>query len=395
MKPDIILNGDFISEQGLLVENGFLLIRNEQIEYAGEKRPQLDKAGTEIYKMPKGSTIIPGMIDVHIHGADGADAMDGTDEALTVMARALPREGTTSFLATTMTERLGHIELALRQTVSFMESQQIGSAEIIGIHLEGPFISEKRSGAQPREYIHKPSVDLFKEWQELARGHIKLVTLASEEPSGKELAAYLADNNVIASIGHSDASYEEVKEGIEAGISHVTHLFNGMRGIHHRDPGVAGAALLRKELMVEMIVDGVHARPEMIELAYRSTGPDRTILITDSMRAKGLRDGTYTLGGQHVSVKNNRAVLSDGTLAGSILSMNDAVKNMIQFTGCSIQDIVKMTSTNAAKELKIYNRKGSLTKGKDADVTVLTKDYDVFMTFCRGNLSYHREEDEG
>jgi N-acetylglucosamine-6-phosphate deacetylase len=394
MKPKVLLHGDYIDENGTIVHQGYLLIENGKLEYVGGVNPLKEDEKAEISEMPSGSIMIPGMIDIHIHGASGADMMDGTEEALSIMAKALPAEGTTSFLATTMTENPIHIEEALTQTAFFIEKQQPGSAEIVGIHLEGPFISPKRAGAQPKEFIEPPNIEQFKQWNERAKNHIRLVTLAPEMDGGLELASYLSTNGIIASIGHSDSTFEEVKEGIQYGISHVTHLFNGMRGMHHRDPGVAGAALIQSELNVEMIVDGVHASPEMTKLAYHSTESDRTILITDSMRAKGLGEGTYTLGGQQVTVKNGRAYLEDGTLAGSILSMNDAVKNMMKFTNCSIADIVKMTSVNAAKELKIYDKKGSLSKGKDADITVLTEDYDVFMTFCRGELAYRRKEEK-
>ncbi|RZT21930.1 N-acetylglucosamine-6-phosphate deacetylase [Fictibacillus sp. BK138] len=394
MKPKVLLHGDYIDENGTIVHQGYLLIENGKLEYVGGVNPLKEDEKAEISEMPSGSIMIPGMIDIHIHGASGADMMDGTEEALSIMAKALPAEGTTSFLATTMTENPIHIEEALTQTAFFIEKQQPGSAEIVGIHLEGPFISPKRAGAQPKEFIEPPNIEQFKQWNERAKNHIRLVTLAPEMDGGLELASYLSTNGIIASIGHSDSTFEEVKEGIQYGISHVTHLFNGMRGMHHRDPGVAGAALIQSELNVEMIVDGVHASPEMTKLAYHSTESDRTILITDSMRAKGLGEGTYTLGGQQVTVKNGRANLEDGTLAGSILSMNDAVKNMMKFTNCSIADIVKMTSVNAAKELKIYDKKGSLSKGKDADITVLTEDYDVFMTFCIGELAYRRKEEK-
>jgi N-acetylglucosamine-6-phosphate deacetylase len=393
MNQNILLNGTFIDEDGTTVANGFLLIKDGKIEYIGEKRPLLHSEDIESVVLPIGSMMIPGMIDVHIHGAAGADVMDGTKEALLKISNALPAEGTTSFLATTMTENLDHIKKALVQTGSFIEEQNADSAEMIGIHLEGPFISEKRAGAQPKEFIQQPNVELFKELQLLTHNHIKLVTLAPEIEGGFLLAAYLKETGCIASIGHSDSTFYEVKEGINAGISHVTHLFNGMRGMHHRDPGVAGAALIRKELKVEMIVDGVHASPEMIQLAYHSTGSDRTLLITDSMRAKGLGEGAYTLGGQHVTVKNGEAKLEDGTLAGSILKMDEAVRNMMKYTGCSLSDIVKMTSTNVAKELNIFHRKGSLSKGKDADITILSEDLEVLMTFCRGSLSYFRKEE--
>lgn len=391
MKPNILLVGDLINEEGQLVNNGYVWMKNDKIFHVGTSdSPSTDEEVIR-YNMPQGSIIIPGMIDIHIHGAAGADFMDGTQEALEIIAKHLPAEGTTSFLATTMTEETSVVHTALNTAAKFKKRSRSSAAEMLGIHLEGPFISPKRAGAQPPSFILEPDINLFKEFQKSADNQIKLVTLAPEMEGGLELAKYLSLQDVIASIGHSDSSFVEVKVGIDSGISHVTHLFNGMRGMHHRDPGVAGAALLQKELKVEMIVDGVHASPEMINLAYHSTGSERTILITDSMRAKGLGEGTYTLGGQQVTVSGDEARLTDGTLAGSILPMNIAVKNMMNYTQCSWSDIVKMTSENAAKELQIFERKGSLSVGKDADITVLTEEYDVLMTFCRGELVYHRK----
>ncbi|MED1862071.1 N-acetylglucosamine-6-phosphate deacetylase [Fictibacillus nanhaiensis] len=391
MKPNILLVGNLINEEGQLVKNGYLWIQKDKIHHVGPTNPFSPDAEVTRYDLPQDCIILPGMIDIHIHGAAGADFMDGTQEALEIVAKHLPAEGTTSFLATTMTEDTPVIHKALNAAANFIKQSQCSTAEMIGIHLEGPFISHKRAGAQPKSFILKPDVHHFKEFQKSASDLIKLVTLAPEMDGGLELTKYLSSQNVIASIGHSDSSFLEVKKGIESGVSHVTHLFNGMRGMHHRDPGVAGAALLQDELKVEMIVDGVHASPEMIRLAYQSTGSERTILITDSMRAKGLGEGTYTLGGQLVTVKADEARLIDGTLAGSILPMNVAVKNMMDYTHCSWSDIVKMTSENAAKELQIFEQKGSLSVGKDADITVFTEECDVLMTFCRGELMYHRK----
>ncbi len=388
MKPNILLIGNLINEEGQLVNNGYVWMKNDKIHYVGTTNPFSTDEDVIRFNMPQDSVIIPGMIDIHIHGAAGADCMDGTQEALEIISKHLPSEGTTSFLATTMTEETSVIHNALNTAANFMKQSRSSAAEMLGIHLEGPFISPKRAGAQPTPFIQRPDAHLFEELQKSADDQIKLVTLAPEMDGGLELTKYLSSQNVIASIGHSDSSFLEVKNGIEAGISHVTHLFNGMRGMHHRDPGVAGAALLQQELKVEMIVDGVHASPEMIRLAYHSTGPERTILITDSMRAKGLGEGTYTLGGQKVTVTGNEARLIDGTLAGSILPMNMAVKNMLDYTHCSWSDIVRMTSENAAKELRVFDRKGSLSVGKDADITVLTTECDVLMTFCRGELVY-------
>ncbi|UZJ80184.1 N-acetylglucosamine-6-phosphate deacetylase [Fictibacillus sp. KU28468] len=392
MKPLLLTGGTIYTENGEL-ENGYLIIKDQQIAEVGKGADALNLEDYDVLELPGKSSVVPGMIDLHIHGAAGADVMDGTEEALKTMAVTLPQEGTTGFLATTMTQGEKEIESALQNVREYMgKNNPPGEAEIIGLHLEGPFISPKRAGAQPLDHIKNPDVQLFQKWQELSGNAIKLVTLAPEEPGGYELSSYLKETGVVASIGHSDAVYEEVVKSIDSGVTHATHLYNGMRGLHHREPGVAGAILLHDEITTEIIVDGIHSRPEMVKFAYRNKGSERVVLITDSMRAKCMGNGSYTLGGQDVTVDGNEATLADGTLAGSILKMKDAARNMREFTGCSTEDIIQMTAVNQAKELGVYERKGSLTAGKDADVVVLNEEKVIF-TFCRGKLSYQRRED--
>lgn len=336
-------------------------------------------------------TVVPGFIDVHIHGASGADTMDATTEALETMAKALPAEGTTSFLATTITQKHESIENALKNAAHYLKGHNdSGKAEVLGVHLEGPFINKKRAGAQPIEYIINPDIELFKHWQKLANGSIKLVTVAPELETGTSFVTYLHETDVIASIGHSDAVYEEMEKAVHAGAKQVTHLFNGMRGIHHREPGVAGSALLFKELMVELIADGIHVRPEVMKLVINAKGIEGCVLITDAMRAKCLKNGVYDLGGQDVSVADGKALLADGTLAGSILKMNDSIKNILEAAEIALSQAVQMASMNPAKQLNVYDRKGSISVGKDADITILSNELQVDMTFCRGEIAYKK-----
>jgi N-acetylglucosamine-6-phosphate deacetylase len=342
-------------------------------------------------ELAKNQTVVPGFIDVHIHGAAGADTMDATIEALATMAKALPAEGTTSFLATTITQKHENIENALKNAAQYLKGLNgFGKAEVLGVHLEGPFINKKRAGAQPMEYIIDPDIELFKRWQELAEGSIKLVTVAPELENGTDFVHYLNETGVIASIGHSDAVHEEMEKAVQAGAKQVTHLFNGMRGIHHREPGVAGSALIFKELMVELIADGIHVRPEVMKLVINAKGTEGLILITDAMRAKCLKNGVYDLGGQDVSVADGKALLANGTLAGSILKMNDSIKNILEAADISLSQAVQMASVNPAKQLNVYDRKGSISAGKDADITILSNDYQVDMTFCRGEIAYKK-----
>jgi N-acetylglucosamine-6-phosphate deacetylase len=319
--------------------------------------------------------------------------MDNSLNALNTMAQTLPKEGTTSFLATTITQSNDSIEDALANVLTYVSADKIvPEAEILGIHLEGPFISPARAGAQPVSFIKEPDIALFDRWQQLSGGLIKLVTMAPEREMGLAFVRHLTKSGIIASIGHSDATYTQIQDAIDLGLSHVTHLYNGMRGFHHREPGVAGAALTHNELMVEMIVDGIHIHPAVVKSTYRAKTASEIILITDAMRAKGLGEGEYDLGGQQVKVANGKALLADGTLAGSILTMNQAIKNMIAFTGCSLEEIIVMASENPAKQIGVWNRKGSIAVGKDADITILDKDFNVVLTLCKGKIAYKGED---
>ncbi|GAA1386574.1 N-acetylglucosamine-6-phosphate deacetylase [Peribacillus frigoritolerans] len=386
-----IINNLMVHSEKETYKNGYIKVVDGKIAEVGPASQYKQDDDAKVITLSPDYQVIPGAIDIHIHGASNSDAMDATHDALSIMAKTLPKEGTTSFLATTMTQSNQAIESALLNAGKYIENQTQENAEIVGIHLEGPFISPARKGAQPEDYIVDPDVTLFKRWQKMAENQIKLVTLAPEQPNGLDLATHLRGTGVVASIGHSDATYDQIDEAIQAGTTHVTHLYNGMRGLHHREPGVLGAAYLRDELYVELIADGIHCRPEMIKLAYNQITSERMILITDSLRAKWLEKGTYDLGGQPVNVDETKATLSDGTLAGSILKMNDAIKNTMEYTGCSMTDIIKMTAENPAKQLRIFDRKGSIQVGKDADLVILNDRLDVEMTFCRGNLAFKKE----
>nr|WP_239587889.1 N-acetylglucosamine-6-phosphate deacetylase [Gracilibacillus alcaliphilus] len=373
------------------IEQGFIKIINGKIETIGDMDNLTETNSYHVLSFAEETKAIPGLIDVHIHGANGADVMDATAEALDTMAQALPAEGTTAFLATTMTQSEANIEKALTATAAYMEEQPVNQAEIIGIHLEGPFVNAKRKGAQPEEYIQKPNISLFQKWNKLANQHIRLVTLAPELDEDLTFTKYLADHGIIPSAGHTDATAEEIDTAINHGLSHITHLYNQMRGFHHREAGVVGASWLRKELMVELIADGIHSTPEAAKIAFDLKGEDRLLLITDAMRAKCLQDGEYELGGQKVLVENQKATLEDGTIAGSTLRLGNGLKNMMDFAGCTVEEVIKMGSTNAAIELGIADRKGSIAAGKDADIVLLDKHHDIILTLCRGEVAYERE----
>lgn len=374
------------------IEKGFVEIQGSKITRVGDVHDLTEQPSADIIELDSDLHLIPGFIDLHIHGVNGADTMDATPEALETIAISLPQEGTTSFLATTMTQESWKIEKALQNVGQFIRWQNDHQgAEVLGVHLEGPFISKKKAGAQSVSHIKNPDIGLFHRWQKLADGAIRIVTAAPELPGGLPFIEFISRNGTIASIGHSNATYESVQHAIQKGARQVTHLYNQMSGLHHREPGVVGAALLQDELYTEIIADGIHVHPDVIRLAFQQKTKNRIILITDAIRAKGLDAGTYELGGQRVRLKHGEARLFDGTLAGSVLKMNKAAKNMRNYTGCRMEDIIAITSVNPAKQLGIYDRKGSISPGKDADLVIVNDDFDVIMTFCRGRLAYQKK----
>lgn len=393
----------------LTIYSGEGKVDNGYIEWIGERITRIGPMSEFPATPPEGEwmdarglelSAIPGLIDLHIHGAAGADVMDATPEALAKIAAALPAEGTTAFLATTITAPKERIEAALANVDQYVRAfeardgadESKGAAEILGVHLEGPFLSRKHAGAQPIEHIISGDLSTFQRWQKASGDRIRLVTLAPEEEGMLSLIRSLREEGVIASIGHTDATYADVRSAVEAGATHVTHLFNAMRGFHHREPGTVGGALAASELMVELIADGIHVHPAAVALTYRIKGKEGITLITDAMRAKCLGNGVYDLGGQQVFVSDGKATLADGTLAGSVLTLNHGIRNMIRFSGCSLEEAVYMASYNPAKELGILHRKGSLAVGKDADLVLLNREGEVEYTFCRGRLSYRRGE---
>lgn len=333
--------------------------------------------------------LIPGMIDLHVHGANGKDVMDADPGSLTVISEALAREGVTGFLATTMTAENQHLENALATVAEYKQAE--AGASILGVHLEGPFISREKMGAQNAKYAQLPNVDLIKSWQKIADQSIKLVTLAPELPGAIELIKALKSMNITVSVGHTNATYEETCHAIAAGCTQATHLFNAMSGIHQRKPGATCALLLASDTYAELIADGLHLSPAIVKLAYQMKTKLRVLLVSDAMRAKCMGDGCYDLGGQDVHVKSGKATLADGTLAGSTLHLPQAVKNMVEYTGCSLIDAVQMATLNPAQALGIAQRKGSIAVGKDADLVILDSDLYVLQTMRAGKPVFSKQ----
>ena len=340
--------------------------------------------------VPNDCVVLPGFIDEHVHGAGGCDAMDGTESALGTIADTLAAEGTTTFLATTMTQSRDNILQALRAVAKYRERSRSGGARLGGVHLEGPFISVRHKGAQPEEYVAEPSVRQFDEYNAASGNCVRIVTLAPEAEGAGELISHLKKSGIVASIGHSGAREADVRAAVECGARGVTHTYNAQSPLHHRDIGVAGSALLYDELTCELIADTIHVSVPAIRLLVKNKPHTALTLITDAMRAKGLADGVSELGGQTVYVKNGEARLADGTLAGSILKMNDAVKNMVTRAGVSLLQAVDCATANPARTLGIYGETGSIRVGKRADFAVLDSRFRVVMTVRDGNIVYQR-----
>lgn len=334
--------------------------------------------------------VVPGFIDEHIHGAGGADAMDGTVEALQTISEFLAREGTTGFLATSMTQSPENITNALKAVKKVREKGEYKGAEVLGVHLEGPFISPKHVGAQPLEYVATPDAELFDKYNEASGNSIKIVTLAPEVEGGLGLVKHLSNIGVVASVGHTGGKYADVVNAVAAGATNVTHTYNAQTGLHHREAGVVGAAMLLDELNCEMICDTIHVSVPAIKLVIKNKPHDKYTLITDAMRAKGMPDGKSELGGQDVFVNNGEARLADGTLAGSVLKMNVAVKNLVEKAGVSFTDAIDFATYNPAKNIGVLNERGTIEVGKRADLTVLNSDFEVLYTLVNGKIVYKK-----
>lgn len=391
MLQPIILKGlNIHAECGILCESNVVVFKHkiESIAINSKHFPN----DAKILEFPNNWHLVPGFIDIHTHGAVGCDFMDANLDSFKKISSYMPQEGVTGFLATTMTASQAEIENTLTITKNYYDQQQnfIKScgAELLGIHLEGPFINPKKCCAQPKDYIIKPNLDLLKKWQLLSGNLLRIVTIAPEMDGALEMIRFLLEQNIIASFGHSDADYTEGSTGLSAGINHVTHCFNTTRGIDHHNSSAIVAFLNDESVTIELIADGIHIHPAVLKLALKLKGADNIILVSDAMKAKGLNDGDYDFVGQTVHVKTGEARLSNGALAGSLLSLDQALRNMVKFSGCSLTEALKMVSENPARKLNIFDRKGSIAVGKDADLVVLDDKFKVRGTMCRGTMLF-------
>jgi N-acetylglucosamine-6-phosphate deacetylase len=379
----ILIKGGRLVSPGLPYGEGDLLISGGLIEEVGGSITAKDAIKIDAH----GLWVVPGFIDLHVHGGGGSEILNGTYEAVDAMSKVHGAGGTTAFLPSTATASYDDLVSAILATLEAMEKGTSGS-QVLGINLEGPYLNVKKKGAQSEEYVRMPDLEEFEELWRISQGIIKMITVAPELEGAKAFIEAVKAKGIRVSAGHSDATYAQAMEGFQAGISHGTHVFNAMNSLHHREPGLLGAILLTPGITAELIADGVHIHPRIIELLYRLKGRDEICLITDAIAGTGLADGVYNLANKRVIIQDGICRLKDGTLAGSTLTMGQAVSNIVRFLGISLSDAVRMASLNPALAIGVAHRKGSLELGKDGDVVILDRELKVSRTIVKGKVVY-------
>lgn len=370
-----LTNGKFI----LPDERGNFFVAKDKILTFDEKILEIGTS-TDAEKIIDAENffVAPGFINIHIHGCGGFDTMDATPEALGEMCKFLPSTGVTSFLPTTMTMEISEIKNALK---NIRAHKNIYGAKILGANLEGPFISEKFHGAQDKKNILRADFEIFADFLDV----IKIITIAPEELDDFDFIDKCREKNIVVSIGHSATDYETALNAIQRGANHITHLFNAQTGLHHRKPGIVGAAF-DSNATVELIADNVHTSPTAQRVVWKVKPREEIILITDSFRACGVGDGESELGGQKVFVKNNLATLADGTIAASVAKLNEVARNFSENTSATIAETVELVTKNPARRLNLYDKIGSLEVGKSADFVIFDENFNVKKTFVNGEI---------
>ncbi len=362
---------------------GYVQVAGGRIAAVGEGRPGERGPILDVGR----ARVIPGLIDLHIHGAGGYSASsDSVDSELEDLALYLARNGTTAFQPTAGAAPVPVLE----RTISLVRDLSCGStrgARSLGLHLEGPFLNPARRGAMPEEYLLAPDIDLAERWLEIGEGKVKYMTVAPELPGSLELISYLASQGVTVSLGHTEATFDQMNHGFAAGATVATHTFNAMTGLHHREPGAVGAALMRDDAYCEVIGDGIHVHDAVVGLLLRVKGPDRVCLISDACPPAGLGPGRYQFLGREVTIDNaGHCVLSDGTLAGSVLLLKDGLGRLVEDLGVPFEVALRTATVNPARISRVWERKGSLARGKDADVVVLDDSYEVLFSMVEGEI---------
>lgn len=373
-----VKNAKFILKDG--IEVGKALLFNDKIVGLVNENEIPDE--TEIIDA-NGGYVAPGLIDLHIHGYLGRDVCDASEESMRIISKGLLANGVTGYLPTTMTVDLSTVKAALEVCRALMKEEDFDGSKILGVHAEGPFISASKKGAQDEKYILKPDADFVKSYSDV----IRVITLAPEEDEGFEaIRRITSETDVVVSMGHTSADYETAVRSVDAGVRHATHLFNAMTPLTHRAPGVVGAAL-NSDASCELIVDTYHVSPYLFDTVYKLKGR-KLCFITDCLPAGGLPEGEYTLGGAKIIYRDNICRLEDGTIAGSVLHLNDGVWKVFNNSSIPLHECVNCASLNPATVLGLQDVKGSLDKGKDADIVILDGDFNVKKTIIGGTVRY-------
>ena len=372
----LLIHANYLDEDFRLVQ-GDIEIEDGKILRVGKDLPRkeedlaVDCAGSY--------TVVPGFVDVHIHGCAGADTCDATREALEAMAAFLLAHGVTSFCPTTMTTSRETIQAALLAAKDMMDHPMEGGARVVGVNMEGPFIAKERKGAQKEEDILPPDFPLFQRFYEESGGIVRLVDVAPDQPGGLDFVEK-ASQLCTVSIAHTTADYDQAKAAFDKGVTHATHLFNAMSGLHHRKPGVVGAVFDDSRVRGELICDGFHIHPAVLRAAFRLLG-DRALIVSDSMRANGMPEGeAFDLGGQMVTVHQGKALLPDGTIAGSVTNLHQEIKNLVSF-GVPFEQAVKAATLVPARAIGLDGEIGSIAPGKRADLVVLDENLDIAAVY--------------
>ncbi|WP_342274235.1 N-acetylglucosamine-6-phosphate deacetylase [Spiroplasma endosymbiont of Phycita roborella] len=397
MSKILVLNNAKIISIKKIINNGFLVIKDNLIFQINEGKYNYEFQDAQVIDCHN-QTIIPGFIDLHVHGGYGYSLMDGTIESINNFAKLVPKEGVTKFCYATVTASKKEIDNVLSVFAKYMKTENKGNkARIIGAYLEGPFISELQKGAHTPSLLHVLDLNLVKSWNIISNKNLKFIVYAPEiDPNlnnkNSNFISSLIKNNIIPSVGHSNATFKEITKTVEYGLTHITHLYNAMSPYNHRDPGVVPASLYYDQLVTELICDGIHVDIDILAITYKIKGADGICMITDAMSAKGQPDGKYLLGPLPVIKSNNKVTVeATGKLAGSIATMIAGFKNLLKITNNNWQDCIKMASYNSAKQVGIANKTGDIVIGKLADIIVLTKNNDIFLTICEGKIAYQQE----
>ena len=370
-----------ISDAGILIHDG-------TIEAVGPREALRLPAGAEEIREPE-AIAIPGFLDVHIHGAGGRDVMEGTRQAIGTVARTIAEHGTTSFLATTVTASAEDTSRSIEGISHYIEHQHEEDAvrsEVLGIHFEGPFLSPTRRGVHPQEWLQLPSVELLGRFLKAARGTARLLTIAPELPGAASCIEAAHTAGLVVAMGHTDANYEQTRAAIARGVRHAVHVYNAMRPFTHRDPGVIGAVLTSPEVTAELIADGVHVEDGAMRLLLQAKGAERVILVSDGTAATGMPDGKYKLGPLEVIVSGGVCRNAEGKLAGSTLTLDRALRNIVAL-GFSLPEAVRMLTQNPALLLGLEFKKGTLRPGADADIVLLDSSLQIRRVWTRGITS--------